>query len=93
MKGLAKRASLNEGSARAMMSYKAKVASLTSEKADLRAQIRDLTEEHVKHRYDLKHASMARAQVEDKEKKGSEGLEGHRGRASVGQRGVTGCQG
>ena len=42
-------------------SYKAKVASLTSERADLRAQIRDLTEELVKHRSDLKHASTTRA--------------------------------
>ena len=56
-KGLARRASLSEGSAKAMKSYKAKVASLTSERASLRAQIRDLTEELVKHRSDLKHAS------------------------------------
>ena len=47
--------------------YKAKVASLTSKRASLRAQIRDLTEELVKHRSDMKHASMARAQTEDKE--------------------------
>ena len=37
MKGLARRASLNESSARAVKSYKAKIASLTSEKAGLRA--------------------------------------------------------
>ena len=60
-KGLAKRASLTEGSAKAAKSYKAKVVSLTSKRADLRAQIRDLTKELVKHRFDLKHASMARA--------------------------------
>ena len=69
MKGLARRASLNEGSAKTVKSYKAKVASLTSEKARLRAQIRDLTEELVKHRSDLKHSLTARARVEDKEKK------------------------
>ena len=71
MKGLARRASLTEGSAKAAKSYKAKVASLTSERAGLCAQIRDLTEELVKHRSDLKHASTARAwaSVEDKEKK------------------------
>ena len=69
MKGLARRVSLNEGSAKAAKSYKAKVASLTSEKAGLRARIRDLTEELVKHRSDLKHASTARAWAEDKEKK------------------------
>ena len=69
VKGLAMRASLIEGSAKVAKSYKAKVASLTYERADLRAQIRDLTKELVKHRSDLKHASTARAQVEDKEKK------------------------
>ena len=36
-KGLARRASLTEGSARAAKSYKAKVASLTSERAGLQA--------------------------------------------------------
>ena len=49
-KGLAWRASLTEGSTRAAKSYKDKVASLTSERAGLRAQIRDLIEELVKHR-------------------------------------------
>ena len=68
-KGLARRASLTEGSARPAKSYKAKVASLTSEKVDLQAQIRDLTKELVKHRSNLKHALMARARAEDKEKK------------------------
>ena len=69
-KGLARRAILIEGSAKATKSYKAKVASLTSERAGLQAQIRELTEELVKHRSDLKHASVtrARAQAEDKEK-------------------------
>ena len=61
------RASLTESSARAAKSYKAKVASLTSERVGLRAQIRDLTEELVKHGSNLKHASVARARVEDKE--------------------------
>ena len=66
-KGLARKASLTEGSAKVAKSYKAKVASLTSERAGLRAQIRDLTEELVKHRSDLKHASTARARAEGKE--------------------------
>ena len=60
-KGLARRASPIEGSAKAAKSYKAKVAFLTSERADLRSQIRDLTEELVKHNSDLKHASTVRA--------------------------------
>ena len=42
---------------------------MTSERADLRAQIRDLAEELVKHRYDLKHALTARERAEDREKK------------------------
>ena len=67
-KDLARRANLTEGFARAVKSYKAKVASLTSERAGLQAQIRDLTEELVKHKSDLKHASVARAWVKDKEK-------------------------
>ena len=67
-KGLTRRASFNEGSARVAKSYKAKVASLTSERAGLQAQIRELTEGLVKHRSDLKHASVARARAEDKEK-------------------------
>ena len=65
---MARRASLTKGSSRAAKSYKAKVASLTSERAGLRAQIRDLIEELVKHRSDLKHASTVRARAEDKEK-------------------------
>ena len=60
-KGLARRANLTEGSTKAAKSYKAKVASLTSEKASLQAQIRELNEELVKHMSDLKHASAARA--------------------------------
>ena len=67
-KGLARRPSLTEGSVRGAKSYKTKVASLTSERAGLQAQIRELTEELVKHRSDLKHASVARAWAEDKEK-------------------------
>ena len=65
-KGLARRASLTEGFARAVKSYKAKVAFLTSERAGLQDQIRELIEELVKHRSDLKQASVARARVEDK---------------------------
>ena len=74
MKSLARRASLTEGSARAVKFYKAKVSSLTSEKADLRAHIKDLTEELVKHKSDLKHTLVARARAEDKEKKARKDL-------------------
>ena len=39
MKSLAKRACLSEGSDRAVEEYKAEVASLTSERADIRPQV------------------------------------------------------
>ena len=65
---MARRVSLTEGFAKAAKYYKAKVASLTSERANLQAQIRELIEELVKHRSDLKHASAVRAWAEDKEK-------------------------
>ena len=68
VKGLARRASLTKGSIRAAKSYKAKVASLTSERAGLQAQIRELTEKLVKHRSDLKHSLVKRARAEDKER-------------------------
>ena len=67
-KDLARRASLTEGFAKAAKSYKAKVASLTFERASLQTQIRELIEELVKHRSDLKHTSEARARAKDKEK-------------------------
>ena len=60
--------------AKAAKAYKAKVASLTFEKAELRAWIQSLTEDVVKHKSDLKHTSTAKARVEDIEKKAIEGL-------------------
>ena len=74
MKSLAIRASLIEGSAKAAKAYKAKVASLTSERAKLRARIQNLIEDVVKHKSDLKYTSTAKARAEDKEKKAREGL-------------------
>ena len=52
----------------ATRSYKDKVAFLTSERAGLQTQIRDLIGELVKPRSDLKHASTARVHAKDKEK-------------------------
>ena len=65
---------MNEGSAKAVKAYKDKVNSLTSERADLRARIQSLTEDVVKHKSDLRHASTTKERVEDKEKKAREGL-------------------
>ena len=61
MKSLARRASFSEGSTRVVKAYKAKVASLTSEKADLRARMQRLAEDDVKYESDLNHTTMAKA--------------------------------
>ena len=61
MKSLAKRACLSEGSTRAAEEYKAEVASLTLERADLRAQVQHLSEDVAMHRSDLKHTLTAKS--------------------------------
>ena len=61
VKSLTKRACLSEGSARAVEAYKAEVASLTSERADLRAQVRHLSEDTTMHISDLKHTLKAKS--------------------------------
>ena len=48
MNSLAKRAKLNEGHVKVARAYKARVASLTSERAELRAGMQNMTEEAVK---------------------------------------------
>ena len=55
LKSLVKRASLNEGRAKVTRAYKAKVASLTFERAELRARMQSMTEEAVKLKSDLRH--------------------------------------
>ena len=69
MKRLARRASFFQGFARAVKAYKAKVASLTYEKANLRARMQHLAEDVVKYESDLKHTLTVKARVEYKEKK------------------------
>ena len=69
MKSLARRANFAEGSTRAVKAYKAEVASLTSEKADLRAWMQCLAEDAVKYESDLNHTTSTKARAEDKEKK------------------------
>ena len=69
MKSLARRASLSEGSVKAVKASKAKVASLTSENAHLRARVQRLAGDAVKYESDLKHTTTAKARVKDKEKK------------------------
>ena len=57
-----------------MRAYKAKVASLTSERAELRARIQSLTDDVLGYKSDLKHTSTTKAKVEDREKKAIECL-------------------
>ena len=71
---LAKRDCLSEGFAKVVEAYKAEVTSLTSERVDLRAQVRDLSEDAVKHRSDLKHTSMAKSRAEEQENKARDEL-------------------
>ena len=74
LKSLAKRARLNEGHVKAARAYKARVAALTSERAELRARMQNMTEEAVKLKSDLRHTSMARARDEGREEKARNGL-------------------
>ena len=66
LKSLAKR---NQGYVKAARAYKAKVASLTSELAELRAWMQNMTEEAVKLKSELRHTSTARARAEGREEK------------------------
>ena len=69
-----RRASSTESSAKATRAYKAKVVSLTSEKAELRARIQNFTDDVLGYKSNLKHTLTARARAEDREKKVIEGL-------------------
>ena len=68
-KSLAKRSCLYEGPTRGVEEYKVVVASLASERADLRTQVRHLSEDAAKHRSYLKHTSTAKSRAEEQEKK------------------------
>ena len=74
MKSLATRACFSEGFAKEVEAYKAEVTSLTLERADLRAQVKYLTEDATKHRSDLKHTSTVKSRAEEQEKKARDEL-------------------
>ena len=74
MKSLAKRACLYEGSARAAEAYKAEVASLTSERANLRAQVQHISEDVAMHRSNLKHTLTTKSRAEEEERKAQDEL-------------------
>ena len=67
LKGLARKAKLNEGHVKAARVYKARVASLTSEQTELLDQVQRMTEEVKRLKSDLKHTMSARARAEGRE--------------------------
>ena len=69
LKGLAKKAKLNERHVKAARVYKARVASLTSDRAELRDRVQRMTEEAERIKSDLKHTMLARARAEGREDK------------------------
>ena len=67
MKGLAEKAKLNEKHVKIARIYKAKAASLTSERTELQGRVQRMTEEVEKLKYDLNHTMSARARAESRE--------------------------
>ena len=61
MQSLEMRASLVEGSIKVVKVSKTKVASLTSENADLQARVKHLAEDALKYESGLKHTTTAKA--------------------------------
>ena len=67
LKGRAEEAKLNERHVKIARIYKAKVASLTSERAELQERAQHMAEEIERLKSDLKHTSSARARAESRE--------------------------
>ena len=67
LKGLVEKAKLNEKHVKIARIYKAKVASLTSERSELQERVQRMTEEVEKHKSDLKQTTSARARAESRE--------------------------
>ena len=67
LKSLAKKAKLNEGHVKAARVYKARAASLTSERTELLDRVQRMIKEAVKLKSDLKHTSSACAWAEGRE--------------------------
>ena len=74
LKSLAKRVRLNEGHIKAARAYKARVTALVYERAELRDQVQNMTEEIVKLKSDLRHTMTARARAESREEKARDSL-------------------
>ena len=67
LKGLAKKAKLNEKHVKIARVYKARVASLSSERTGLQERAQRMTKEVVRLKSDLKHTVSARARAESRE--------------------------
>ena len=67
LKGLARKAKQNKGHAKAARVYKARVASLTFERTELRDRVQRMNEEAKRLKSDLKHTMSARARAEGRE--------------------------
>ena len=67
LKGLAKKAKLNKRHVKAARVYKARVASLTSERTELRDRVQRMSEEAERLKSNLKHTMSARARTEGRE--------------------------
>ena len=67
LKGLAEKATLNKKNVKIAWIYKAKAASLTSERTELQERAQRMTEEVERLKSDLKHTISARARAESRE--------------------------
>ena len=67
LKGLAEKAKLNEKHVKIARIYKAKAASLSSERSELQGRAQRMTEEVERLKSDLKHTISARARAESRE--------------------------
>ena len=67
LKGLARKAKLNEGHVKAARVYKARVASLTFERTELRNRVQRMSEEAERLKSDLEHTMLAPARAEGRE--------------------------
>ena len=74
LKSLAKRAKLNEGHVKAAIVYKATVSALVSDRAELRDQVQNMTEEAVKLKSDLRYTVTAQARAKSREEKARDSL-------------------
>ena len=74
LKSLAKRARLNEGHVKAVRVDKTRVSALVYERAELRDQVQNMTEEAMKLKFDLRHTVTARARAESREEKARDSL-------------------